>query len=203
VTTPGAEEGLVTVEFELTPEEWVEVSIQHSAQSAQVREATRNVKILFGALMVLAALLSLLDGAATAAVIWLAAGSIVLSMMNPLLRASRRKQITQYAKSGIANGMFGPHRVELRPEGMLDITDGYEWLTRWSAIERVEEGDGAFLVYTGPNSLLPIPHSAFRDSASLRSFSDAFYALRERADAERISAGPNPPSAPASTDEGH
>ena len=192
MSAPGSGDALVSVEFELTPEEWIEVSIQHSSQSPQVREATRTVKVLFGALIVLAALISLLDGALTGAVIWLAAGSVVLSMMNPLLRSSRRKQITQYAETGIANGMFGPHRVELGPEGMLDRTEGYEWLTRWSAIERVEEGDGAFLVYTGPNSLLPIPHSAFRDSASLRSFSDAFYALRERAAAELLPAGSSP-----------
>jgi hypothetical protein len=169
----------VQVAFELTPEEWVEVSLQHSSKSPQVREATRNVRVLFGALIAVAALLSILDGGTTAAVVWLAAGSVVMAAMNPLLRASRRKQVRQYAESGIANGMFGPHRVELRPEGMLDATEGYEWLTRWSAIERVEEGEGAFLVYTGPNALLPIPHSAFRDGAELRRFSDAFYALRD------------------------
>lgn len=168
-----------SVEFELTPEEWVEVSLQHSSKSPQVLEAMRNVRVLFAALILLAVLISLLDGATTAAAIWLAAGSVVLAGMKPLLRASRRRQVKEYADSGIANGMFGPHRVELRPEGMLDSTDGYEWLTRWSAIERVEEGEGAFLVYTGPNALLPIPHSAFRDAAQLRQFSDAFYALRD------------------------
>jgi len=62
---------------------------------------------------------------------------------------------------------------------MLDATEGYDWLTRWSAIDRVEESEGAFLVYTGPNACLPIPHSAFRDSATLRRFADAFYRLRQ------------------------
>ena len=192
----------VSVEFELTPEEWVEVSVQHSSTSPQVRTAMRNVTILFGALIVLAVLISLLDGAATAAVIWLAAGSIVMAMMNPLLRSSRRRQLRQYAESGIANGMFGPHRVELSPEGMLDSTEGYEWLTRWSAIERVEEGEGAFLVYTGPNALLPIPHSAFRDSASLRSFSDAFHALRATRGTERLGEGSPAPGDPVNEDTG-
>lgn len=184
------------VEFELTPEEWVEVSLQHSSKSPHVLEATRKVRVLFGALITFAALISLLDGATAAAVIWLAAGSVVMAVMSPLLRAARRKQIKQYADSGIANGMFGPHRVELRPDGMLDSTDGYEWLTRWSAIDRVEEGEGAFLVYTGPNALLPIPHSAFRDSAELRRFSDAFYALREAHQTDRLSAGSDPGTDP-------
>jgi len=177
--TPDELPEAVQVEFELTPEEWVEVSLQHSSKSPQVLEATRKVRILFGALIVLATLISLLDGGMTAAFVWLAAGAVVMAAMNPILRSARRKQVREYAASGIANGMFGPHRVELRPEGMLDATEGYEWLTRWSAVERVEEGDGSFLVYTGPNALLPIPHSAFRDAADLRRFSDAFYALRE------------------------
>lgn len=117
---------------------------------------------------------------------WVLAGAGAMAFMNPALRAGRRAQTRKYAESGIANGMFGPHRVELRPEGMLDATEGYEWLTRWSAIERVEEGEGAFLVYTGPNALLPIPHTAFPDSSSLRRFSDAFFTLRESDRAKRL-----------------
>lgn len=180
--TTGSESGgrgPVGVEFELTPEEWVEVSLQHSSTSPQILEAQRKVRILFGALIVLAALISVLDGASTAALMWLFAGAVVTAFMKPILRAARRSQVQKYVQSGIAHGMFGPHRVELRPEGVLDVTDGYEWLTRWSAIDRVEEGEGAFMVYTGPNALLPIPHTAFPDSASLRRFSDAFFALRE------------------------
>ena len=179
----------VSVDFELTPEEWVEVSLQHSSAQPQVQKAMRNVRVLFTALIALAALISLLDGAAGAALIWLLAGGVVMAFMGPLLRHARRRQVTEYAASGIANGMFGPHRVELRPEGMLDHTKGYEWLTRWSAIERVEEGEGAFLIYTGPNALLPIPHTAFPDSASLRRFSDAFFAFRDAEETRRLAGG--------------
>jgi hypothetical protein len=195
-------QGRASVEFELTPEEWVEASLQHSETQPQIRKATRTVRILFATLVVLAALISLLDGASTAALTWLLVGGVVMAMLGPLLRSSRRKHIREYAATGIANGMFGPHRVELRPEGMLDVTEGYEWLTRWSAIERVEEGEGAFLVYTGPNALLPIPHSAFRDAASLRRFSDAFFALREEDAKPRITAGSSEAAAPELAAEG-
>ncbi len=126
--------------------------------------------------------------------IWLAAGGIVLAALNPIIRRSRRKQLEEFAATGIAHGMFGPHRVELRPEGMVDATEGYEWLTRWAAIDRVEESEGAFLIYTGPNAYLPIPHSAFRDSASLRRFSDVFYRLREAGRAPHLAAPESTPS---------
>lgn len=172
----------VSVDFELTPEDWVEVSMQHTATQPQVVKAVRNMRVTFALLMLALAALFFLGGMPGAGYVFLIAAIFMTATMGPLIRSAQRKRTLEYARTGIANGMFGPHRVELRPEGMLDVTDGYEWLTRWSAIERVEEGEGAFLVYTGPNSLLPIPHSAFRDSESLRRFSHAFFALREGAD---------------------
>lgn len=189
-----------SVEFELTPEEWIEVSVQHSSTSPQVREAHRTVQILIGALIVLAALISVLDGSATAGLIWLFVGVVVMAFMRPALRAGQRKQITKYAQTGITNGMFGPHRVELHPEGLLDSTDGFEWLARWSSIERVVDGEGCFLIYTGPNALLPIPHSAFRDSAALRRFSDAFFALKEADEKKRVVGGEAPAAPGGSVD---
>lgn len=173
------EPGPIAVEFELTPEEWVEVSMEHTWRSRQLRESRRTVRWLVVAIFVLLALLSLLDGATGFALLWLLGGGVLLAALDPLLRSSQRKALWKFAATGIANGMFGRHRVELRPEGMVDVTDGYEWLTRWRAIERVEDTEGSFLVYTGPNACLPIPHSAFRDSASLRQFADTFYRLHE------------------------
>jgi hypothetical protein len=177
----GAEDSddIVSVEFELTPEDWVEVALEHSARSPLTKVAMRNVTVLFGALIVVAALLSLVSGFASGAVLWLLIGGFVLTLLRPLIRSARKKQFGQFAEGGIANGMFGPHRVELRPEGMRDSTGGYEWLTRWSAIEGVTEGEGAFHIYTGRDSFLPIPYTAFPDSESLRRFSDAFYRFQK------------------------
>jgi hypothetical protein len=90
---------------------------------------------------------------------------------------------------GIANGMFGHHRVELRAEGVLDVTSGYEWMTRWTAIDRVEEVNGTFLVYTGPNAFLPIPSSAFPDADTLRAFGDRFYGSLERSGTAPVGSG--------------
>jgi hypothetical protein len=171
---------VIGVDFELTPEEWVEVGMQHSWRSKPLRQARRTVRGLLVAIFVLLALLGLVQGSTLVAVTWLLGGAVVVAALDPLLRGSQRNQLRKLAATGIANGTFGPHRVELTPAGMLDSTSGYDWLTRWPAIERVEEGEGAFLIYTGPNACLPIPHSAFRDAPALRRFADAFYALREQ-----------------------
>lgn len=170
----------VAVEFELTPEDWVEVSLHHSWRSKPLGEARRTVRLLLVAIFALLMVLFLLLGSTALAVTVLFAGGVLLAALDPLLRSSQRSQLRKVAAAGLAHGTFGRHRVELRPEGMLDVTEAYQWLTRWPAIDRVEEGQGAFLIYTGPNALLPIPHSAFRDGSSLRRFSEAFYRLRDR-----------------------
>jgi len=165
----------VSVEFELTPEDWVEAAMEHAARSPMAQLAKRNVQVLFAALVAVGALLSLVSGFTSGALIWLLAGGLAFTLVRPLIRSTRRKQFGQFAEGGIANGMFGPHRVELTADGMLDSTGGYEWLTRWSAIESVEEGEGAFHIYTGRDSFLPIPYTAFPDSVTLRRFGDTFY----------------------------
>jgi len=182
----GNAEEVVAVEFELTPEEWIEVSLEHAMKSPLVKQARRMVRVFLGLLVILAAWLSAVTGAPSAALMWLLAGFVVMAFMGPLLRSAQRRQITKYADTGITNGMFGPHRVELRPEGILDSTEGYEWLTRWPSIERVEDGEGCFLIYTGPNALLPIPHTAFPDAEALRQFSRAFFALKRDDDKKRL-----------------
>lgn len=164
-----------SVTFDLTPEEWVELSFRHHADTAEVRKAERSVVVLFIAIVLLASLLGLLYGGAAAALTWLLAGGVGVALLRPLLRGTRKRQFTRLAQAGITNGLFGTHRVELCEAGVLNATEGYEWLVRWSAIERVEDGDGAFLIYNGPSSFMVIPHSAFRDSASLRRFADVFF----------------------------
>jgi hypothetical protein len=169
----------VSVEFELTPEEWVEVSLEHHERQPTTRLAMRNVRALLAALLlVVAMLVGLLGGAGSVALTWLLAGGVLLAGVGPLVRSAQRAQLRRLAEVGIANGTFGHHRVELREDGLLDSTEAYERLTRWPAIERVERGEGAFLVYLGPNAFMPIPYSAFRDAESLRRFGDAFYALQ-------------------------
>lgn len=37
------------------------------------------------------------------------------------------------------------------------------------------------MIYSGPNAFLPIPSSAFRDSATLRAFADRFFGCLSRA----------------------
>ncbi len=167
----------IEVSFDLTPEEWVEVALEHNMRSPIYLKARKDSTIVFGAIMVLLTVFSWLSGLGLLSLAWLLGGGIVTALMPKLIERSHRKQYQRFAEDGIANGMFGTHRVRLLDEGVLDETDAYQWLTRWHAIDRVADGSDSFMIYTGTNSFLPIPHSAFRDAETLRAFADRFYSL--------------------------
>lgn len=192
----------VAVEFELTPEEWIEAQAVHLESLPMVTRAIRTVQGLFLAITVLLGVLELLQGQALLAGLSVALGLAVTPFLPALMRHSQRRQLTKVATRGLAHGTFGPHRLELREEGMLDVTSGYEWLTRWEAIDRVEQAENLFLIYTGPQAYLPVPVSAFPDSAALREFSDAFFARVGEADQRRALPEPGGDSAGDPSDDG-
>lgn len=166
---------VVAIEFELTPEDWTTACASHSWNSELTQKAIRKTRTLFAGAWSVLALMQLLAGSALGALGWAVGGVVWVAMLPSLVRWSHRRQLKKISLHGIANGTFGPHRVELREDGILDSTSGYDWLLKWSAIERIEEADGEFLIYLGPNSFLPIPASAFRDREMLRAFGDRFF----------------------------
>lgn len=165
-----------TVDFEITPEDWEEVNAEHVFASPIYREATRSVRVIVGLLVLTLAVLTFVLGSSSTAFFFLLAAPPLVAGVGPLTRSSQRESLRKLARQGIGNGIFGSHRVEVRPEGLFHATDAYECLLRWHSIERVEEMAGHFFVYTGPNAFLPIPVTAFRDAESLRDFADAFQA---------------------------
>ena len=163
------------VEFEITPEDWEQVNAEHVFGSPIYQEATRNVRVIVGLIVLTLAALTFILGSSSTALFFLLAAPPLVAGVGPLTRSSQRESLRKLARQGIGNGIFGSHRVEVRPDGLFHATDAYECLLRWHSIERVEEMAGHFFVYTGPNAFLPIPVTAFRDAESLRGFSDAFH----------------------------
>jgi hypothetical protein len=163
------------VEFEFTPEDWESVNADHLSRSPLQKKALRQAQTVFVAGFGLMGVLSLLAGLGFMALVWAIGGLSMGALIGPIHRSSQRKALRKLGVDGVANGTFGPHRVEVRSDGLVDRTPDSEWVVRWHAIERVTEHDGTLLVYNGPNSFLPIPRTAFRDSETLRSFADGFY----------------------------
>lgn len=177
--SPG--EPLAVAEFELTPEEWVEAGVaylfDHDLHTAN-RARQRRAFTWMGAAMTV---LLLLVGAVVEAGVTAAVVAALVGGTAPLYRRLLRRSLTHAARHGVADGLFGPHRLEVRPGFLRDITSGYETRWRWTSVRGVGENDGTFLIQTGPTALLPLPASAFRDSQSLRRFGDAFFAQLSRA----------------------
>lgn len=162
-------------EFELTPEDWEDVNAVHLFESRLHREQLGRVRGASALLFVTLALLTLLLGWGSGALMFAAAALIFPVFVGPMQRRAQRQALRKLTEQGIANGTFGHHTVEVRDEGLFHSTHACESLFRWHAIDRVKEKDGNFLVYIGPNAFLPIPATAFPDSAALRRFAHAFY----------------------------
>lgn len=181
---PGS--GGLSVEFHLTPEEWIDVAMEHNRHSEYVRGSVRRGQGTLGVIVLLLCILGFLGGYGwSVLLLWLFMGAVGVALFPKLAERSQRRHYESFARSGIANGMFGAHRVHLRADGLLDETDAYERLTRWHAVDRVEEGPGAFMIYLGRDAFLPIPHSAFRDPETLRAFGDRFFERLETSRALR------------------
>jgi hypothetical protein len=174
-------------EFELTPEDWQEVNVEHFFDSPLFKEASENTRVIVGLLFVALALFSLVTGSMLGALAFALTGPGVVAAVGPIQRHAQRESMRKLSQQGVSNGLFGPHRVEIREDGLFHATDAYESLIRWHAIEEVRERAGHFFVYTGPNAFLPIPVTAFHDAEHLRAFSDAFH--------ERMARRLTPPAA--------
>lgn len=166
---------IAVAEFELTPEDWEEVNAAHLFDSTLHHELVRKARVIFFALFMTLALLLVLLGWPTGAIMFATAGLVLPFFVAPMHRRAQRRALRKLTRQGIAHGTFGHHRVEVRDEGLFHATHAYESLFRWHAIDRVTEKGGNFFVYIGPNAFLPIPATAFPDSDSLRRFADAFY----------------------------
>jgi hypothetical protein len=66
-------------------------------------------------------------------------GALLVGSLKPLVRHSQKRQLKKVADVGLINGIFGHHRAELREEGILNSTSGYDWLVKWNAIEDIKD----------------------------------------------------------------
>jgi len=168
-------ESLAAAEFEITPEDWEEVNAVHLFDGPLHGELVRNARAVSFLLFVALSALTLLLGWPFGSVLFLAAGLVVPVFVGPLQESAQRNALRKLGKQGVSNGTFGHHRVEVREDGLFHQTDAFDVLVRWHAIDEVKERADYIFIYTGPNAFLPIPVTAFPDSASLRTFADAFF----------------------------
>lgn len=194
----------VSLDFELTPEEWIAAQGVHYDRTYTRRGDLQRLQRTAGAVLGVVAVAGLVLGLWATALTWSAIGFLYVRAIPGQLKKQTRAQLAKTAREGVIPGLFGRHRIELREDGIADITDGYETTIHWSAVEGVDHLDGLFMVYTGANSFIPIPESAFRGPEELRAFSDAFHTLRGLHAEGAIGGGsrsetPTPEALPASS----
>lgn len=131
-----------TAEFELAPEDWEEVNAVHLFDSTLHRQVFGRTRVVSARLFLTLAALCLLLGFASGAILFGAASLVLPVLIGPLHERAQRRAPRKLTKKGIAKGTFGPHRVEVRDEGLFHATHGYESLFRWHAIDEVKEAGG-------------------------------------------------------------
>ncbi len=183
---PTRGDALVSAEFELTPEEWVAAVSSFAWDHPLHVENRKRQRRIWTAIMILFATLLLLVGAGPEALIVTIGLGVLIALFPWLYRRALKRAFTRSSRTGVTHGLFGPHRMEVTPEGLRDVTPAYEALWRWRAIGKVEEADGTFMVGTGPSSIVLLPSTAFRDSAHLRDFGDQFFHHLEAARAAAL-----------------
>lgn len=165
----------LAAEYEITPEDWEAVNAAHIFDSPLYVDLTRKSRIVGGLLFATLSLFTLTLGSGTGALLFALAGPPFVYFVGPLQRKAQVNSLNRLRKQGISHGLFGPHRIEIREEGLFHATSAHETLIRWHAIDHVREIDGHLLVYTGPNAFLPVPITAFPDADRLRAFAHAFH----------------------------
>ena len=168
----------VTLEYDLTPEEWVAAMGVHQDSLHERRGDVKRLQTITGSVLGVVAVGAWWMGMWFTAGVWAAISLAYVHSIPRQLKRQTRIHLGKTAREGIIDGLFGTHRIELREEGIADITSGYETVIRWGAVEGVDHQDGLFIIHVGPNALIPIPDSAFGGPDELRAFSDAFYTLR-------------------------
>lgn len=179
----------ITLEYELTPEEWVAAMGLHHDATHVRRGDVRRLQAIAGGLLGAVAVGAGLLGLWVTAGVWAVISFAYVHNIPSQLKRQARLHLGKTAGEGVIQGLFGTHRIELREEGIADITSGYETVVRWSAVEAVDHQEGLFIIHVGAHAFIPIPDSAFGGPEELRAFSDAFYTLRGLDAEKTVAAG--------------
>lgn len=164
------------VSFELSADEWADAALPLVYASPVHRTARRNWVGFFVGLYALVAFVSVSQGGGAATALMMLVAALTFVALTPTLyRWVLRRQLFKIVSGDAVRGLVGPHRIELWPDGVLDVTPASEALWRWPSLGGLTESPDAFVIRLGTLEFLPIPKTAFRDADMARHFGDAFF----------------------------
>ncbi len=169
----------MTVEYEMTPEDWVAFNLYHHRRSPTARRRYLW-SWLFPAgvwLFVCTALWHLADrGRGTPLQTFLAllplfvAAPIYLLWYPWAYRRNLRRIVAGMMSEGKNRRLFGRHRVTISPDGIAESGEFGQSTTTWQAVERVvPDGEYAY-VYLNALAAIVIPRRAFANPAQFDEF---------------------------------
>lgn len=169
----------MTVEYEMTPDDWVAFNLYHHRRSPTARR--RYLRSWFFAagvwLLGCLALWHLADrGRGTPLQTFLALLPLFIAVPIYLVwypwayRRNLRRTVAGMVSEGRNRRLFGRHRVTISPRGIAECGEFGESTTAWQAVERVVSAGEYAYVYLNAVAAIVVPRRAFADPEEFDKF---------------------------------
>lgn len=164
------------VDYELTPDDLYAFQLRATQVSPVARRARRKLYIYLFLAVVLLAIVPAIgaDGFDVSRVSFgflLTFFPLVAGITWLLEKRLSRRTILELLKEEVPEkGQLGKHRMKLDDTGVLEATAVGEQRTSWAGINRVEQSQDYFYIYTTPSAAFVIPRRAFADARDAEAF---------------------------------
>jgi hypothetical protein len=183
VADMGSGDESMTVEFEATLDEWVDVHVRTFRRSGTVRRWRWQETVCSAALAGVAAYLVSPDPLGSR-LVGAAAGVTIALVLAPVLqRWNFRRRLRGYGRELLAGRDTFKVRVRVGPDGVWSESLGADALVRWEHVAEVEGVDQRVDIWVRPSGLITVRQRAFKSAAD----KDRFVAMVERYLAEAAS----------------
>lgn len=156
----------MTIEFEVTPEDYATFGWYHQSQPGPGAATLKRMRFGFVLVCLAVFVISQALGPEPSNYVWLLLAVLWYALFPAFIRRSARRSMQRIAEQGICRGSVGPHQLTIGAEGITDTTPYYVWTTYWAGVERVVKLSDRVIVYVGPNAAVQVPRRAFASDAS-------------------------------------
>jgi hypothetical protein len=160
----------MTIEYDLTPADYAAFAAYHHSFPGAAGGSQRRLRYGFAAAYLAIFAVHLATGVRPRDYVWLALAVLWFVFVPRLYQRFVRRNVQRIAEQGLCRGSVGPHRMIVAAEGITDVTPHYEWMTRWSGVERVIRLPERLLIYVGTNAAFQVPRRAFATDVIFEEF---------------------------------
>lgn len=158
------------ISYEIVPDD-IAAFLKHYISNDKTYKNKKRKNIVFCSVSIFVIALIISGFNIAAALIWAIPGSFVFVIWFYLLE---RNQINKLGKAkrmnAAAKGVFCEHLLKVDDEGVFETTEVNTSLSKWQAVEKVEENDKHIFIFKNSVDAHVIPKRCFASSEEAQSF---------------------------------